>query len=180
MGFDFENLLYLLGLIIWIASSMRRSKKSKKTFQKGDRDLKKTSQKNIPKSFSDLVKQVKELNKKEEKILKKEVEINTYKSEEINDYNDELLINDGKELKNEPAIDQKESINKELSLETTNNKETLSENDLNKHKKIDRLAGYEIKENVESSYRLNLIEDLNDRDFLKKGFLLKEILKRKF
>ena len=67
MGFDFENIIYLLGIIIWILSSFFGKKKKIKPLGDKKIDPYTHDEKKIPKSFSDLVQQVKsELDKKDD------------------------------------------------------------------------------------------------------------------
>ena len=59
MGFDFENIIYLLGLLIWIISAVMGKKKKKTPLDEKKIHPRKSNENKIPKSFSDLVEQVK-------------------------------------------------------------------------------------------------------------------------
>lgn len=170
MGFDFENIIYLLGLLFWIITAvMGRKKKSKPLDEKKIHPT--TSNENkIPKSFSDLVEQVKtELGNKG----MSESEIPKNKDKEIL-YNEESVkdIEQEKEVENLSVYTSKKSsdnIKKQDDYDIDNDLKEENEG-------LKRLADYEINEKYEN----DLFSELNDKDSLKKAFLFKEILKRKF
>ena len=174
MGFDFENIIYLLGLLFWIISAVMGYKKKNKPLDEKKIHPRKSNENKIPKSFSDLVEQVKtELDNKG----MSESEIPNNKDKEIL-YDEESVkdIEQEKELENSSVYTSKKSsdnIKKQDDYELDND---LKE----ENKEVKRLAGYEIKKEINEKYENDLFSELNDKDSLKKAFLFKEILKRKF
>ena len=59
-------------------------------------------------------------------------------------------------------------------------KETEKKSDKAFTKRVERLDGYKIKEETNEEFENELFDELNDSNSLKKAFLFKEILKRKF
>ena len=173
MGFDFENIIYLLGLLIWIISAVMGKKKKKTPLDEKKIHPRKSNENKIPKSFSDLVEQVKsELDNKntsETEIPKNKDKEILYDKETINDVEKEKEFEQSSEHINERGLS---NIKKEEDYDIVN--------DLEKKEKIKRLSGYEIKEDINKKYEDDLFSELNDKDSLKKAFLFKEILKRKF
>jgi len=186
MGFDFENIIYLLGIIIWILSSFFGKKKKIKPLGDKKIDPYTHDEKKIPKSFSDLVQQVKsELDKKDD--VDRDIIINPdmddlSQDEYIKDSHGELdkKITEINDLQNEDdeKIKIKEPSKTNLidnQIKNQNKPEALKEN-----KELERLDGYKIIEEINQPYENELFDELKNKDSLKKAFLFKEILKRKF
>ena len=174
MGFDFENIIYLLGLLFWIISAVMGYKKKNKPLDEKKIHPTKTNENKIPKSFSDLVEQVKtELDNR-----------GTSESEIPENTDKEILYNEEsvKDIEQEKEV---ENSNKYTSKKSSDNIKKQDDyeldNDLKEeNKELKRLAGYEIKKEINKKYENDLFSELNDKDSLKKAFLFKEILKRKF
>ena len=169
MDFDLENLIYIFGALAYFASAIFgwfKEKNKKKDTEDVSQDNKEIQEDKIPKTFQDLVDQVKsELNQ-------------DYKEKEI-------II---KEEETEDKLPPLESVNTEVEenneyykIEEENDfKETEKKSDKAFTKRVERLDGYKIKEESNEEFENELFNELNDSNSLKKAFLFKEILKRKF
>ena len=169
MDFDLENLIYIFGALAYFASAIFgwfKDKNKKKNIEDTAEENKEIQEDKIPKTFQDLVDQVKsELNQ-------------DYKEKEI-------II---KEEETEDKLPPLESVNTEVEenneyykIEEENDfKETEKKSDKAFTKRVERLDGYKIKEESNEEFENELFDELNDSNSLKKAFLFKEILKRKF
>ena len=169
MDFDLENLIYIFGALAYFASAIFgwfKEKNKKKDTEDVSQDNKEIQEDKIPKTFQDLVDQVKsELNQ--------------------DDKEKEIII---KEEETEDKLPPLESVNTEVEENTENYKieqendfkETEKKSDKAFTKRVERLDGYKIKEESNEEFENELFNELNDSNSLKKAFLFKEILKRKF
>ena len=164
MDFDFENLIYIFGALAYFASAIFgwfKDKNKKKNIEDTAEENKEIQEDKIPKTFQDLVEQVKsELDQ--------------------NDDEKELVIEE--EIKEEevPSIDNINSEVKENIEEKNIIQETEKQSDKSSSKRVERLDGYKIIEETNEKFENELFNELNDSNSLKKAFLFKEILKRKF
>jgi len=169
MDFDLENLIYIFGAIAYFASAIFgwfKEKNKKKNIKDVYEEKKDLEEDKVPQTFQDLVDQVKsELNQDDnEKEIKNEEE-NT-----------------------EDQLANFEHVNTEVEKNTENNsiekesdfKETEIKPDKVFTKRVERLDGYKIKEKTNEEFENELFHELNEPNSLKKAFLFKEILKRKF
>jgi len=164
MDFDFENLIYIFGALAYFASAIFgwfKDKNKKKNIEDSVDDNKEIQEDKIPKTFQDLVEQVKsELDQ--------------------NDNKEELVIEEEIIDEELPSIENVNSEFKENIEEKNINKETEKKSDKSSSKKVERLEGYKIIEESNEKFENELFEELKDSNSLKKAFLFKEILKRKF
>ena len=164
MDFDLENLIYIFGALAYFASAIFgwfKDKNKKKNIEDVVEENKEIQDDKIPKTFQDLVEQVKsELDQ--------------------NDDEKELVIEE--EIKEEevPSIDNVNSEVKENIEEKNIIQETEKQSDKSSSKRVERLDGYKIIEETNEKFENELFNELNDSNSLKKAFLFKEILKRKF
>mgnify|MGYP001322075189 FL=1 len=164
MDFDLENLIYIFGALAYFASAIFgwfKDKNKKKNIEDAAEENKEIQEDKIPKTFQDLVEQVKsELDQ--------------------NDDEKELVIEE--EIKEEevPSIDNINSEVKENIEEKNIIQETEKQSDKSSSKRVERLDGYKIIEETNEKFENELFNELNDSNSLKKAFLFKEILKRKF
>tara|TARA_B100001029_G_scaffold5469_1_gene3945 strand:- start:7099 stop:7593 length:495 start_codon:yes stop_codon:yes gene_type:complete len=164
MDFDLENLIYIFGALAYFASAIFgwfKDKNKKKNIEDTAEENKEIQEDKIPKTFQDLVEQVKsELDQ--------------------NDDEKELVIEE--EIKEEevPSIDNINSEVKENIEEKNIIQETEKQSDKSSSKRVERLDGYKIIEETNEKFENELFNELNDSNSLKKAFLFKEILKRKF
>ncbi len=164
MDFDLENLIYIFGALAYFASAIFgwfKDKNKKKNIEDRAEENREIQEDKIPKTFQDLVEQVKsELDQ--------------------NDDEKELVIEE--EIKEEevPSIDNINSEVKENIEEKNIIQETEKQSDKSSSKRVERLDGYKIIEETNEKFENELFNELNDSNSLKKAFLFKEILKRKF
>lgn len=164
MDFDLENLIYIFGALAYFASAIFgwfKDKNKKKNIEDAAEENKEIQEDKIPKTFQDLVEQVKsELDQ--------------------NDDEKELVIEE--EIKEEevPSIDNINSEVKENIEEKNIIQETEKQSDKSSSKRVERLDGYKIIDETNEKFENELFNELNDSNSLKKAFLFKEILKRKF
>ena len=169
MDFDLENLIYIFGALAYFASAIFgwfKDKNKKKNIEDTVEVNKEIQEDKVPKTFQDLVEQVKsELNQNDnKKELVKEEEIIEEDLPSIENINSEVKEN----------IEIKNIEENDVDTET----EKKSDKDLSK--RIERLDGYKIIEKSNEKFENELFNELNDSNSLKKAFLFKEILKRKF
>ena len=169
MDFDLENLIYIFGALAYFASAIFgwfKEKNKKKDTEDVSQDNKEIQEDKIPKTFQDLVDQVKsELNE--------------------DDKEKEIII---KEEETEGKLPPLESVNTEVEENTENYKieqendfkETEKKPDKTLTKRVERLDGYKIIEERNEEFENELFDELKNSNSLKKAFLFKEILKRKF
>ena len=164
MDFDLENLIYIFGALAYFASAIFgwfKEKNKRKPSEDSVEENKEIQEDKIPKTFQDLVDQV-----------KSELDQNDNKKELVKE---EEIIED--EL---PSIENINSEVKENIEENDVDIETEKKSDKDLSKRIERLDGYKIIEKSNEKFENELFNELNDSNSLKKAFLFKEILKRKF
>ena len=169
MDFDLENLIYIFGALAYFASAIFgwfKEKNKKKGIEDESQDNKEIQEDKIPKTFQDLVDQVKsELSQ--------------------DDKEKELIIKEEETVSELPSLDNVKSEVEEntenFNTEEENDfKETEKKPDKTLTKRVERLDGYKIKEKRNEEFENELFDELKDSSSLKKAFLFKEILKRKF
>ena len=164
MDFDLENLIYIFGALAYFASAIFgwfKDKNKKKNIEDAAEENKEIQEDKIPKTFQDLVEQVKsELDQ--------------------NDDEKELVIEEEIKEEDVPSIDNINSEVKENIEEKNIIQETEKQSDKSYSKRAERLDGYKIIEETNEKFENELFNELNDSNSLKKAFLFKEILKRKF
>tara|TARA_B100001778_G_C18600734_1_gene637106 strand:+ start:2298 stop:2792 length:495 start_codon:yes stop_codon:yes gene_type:complete len=164
MDFDLENLIYIFGALAYFASAIFgwfKDKNKKKNIEDAAEENKEIQEDKIPKTFQDLVEQVKsELDQ--------------------NDDEKELVIEEEIKEEDVPSIDNINSEVKENIEEKNIIQETEKQSDKSSSKRVERLDGYKIIEETNEKFENELFNELNDSNSLKKAFLFKEILKRKF
>ena len=164
MDFDLENLIYIFGALAYFASAIFgwfKDKNKKKNIEDAAEENKEIQEDKIPKTFQDLVEQVKsELDQ--------------------NDDEKELVIEEEIKEEDVPSIDNINSEVKENIEEKNIIQETEKQSDKSSSKRVERLDGYKIIEKNNKKFENELFNELNDSNSLKKAFLFKEILKRKF
>ena len=164
MDFDLENLIYIFGALAYFASAIFgwfKDKNKKKNIEDAAEENKEIQEDKIPKTFQDLVEQVKsELDQ--------------------NDDEKELVIEEEIKEEDVPSIDNINSEVKENIEEKNIIQETEKQSDKSNSKRVERLDGYKIIEETNEKFENELFNELNDSNSLKKAFLFKEILKRKF
>ena len=164
MDFDLENLIYIFGALAYFASAIFgwfKDKNKKKNIEDAVEENKEIQDDKIPKTFQDLVEQVKsELDQ--------------------NDDEKELVIEEEIKEEDVPSIDNINSEVKENIEEKNIIQETEKQSDKSSSKRVERLDGYKIIEETNEKFENELFNELNDSNSLKKAFLFKEILKRKF
>tara|TARA_B100000965_G_scaffold46788_1_gene34314 strand:+ start:2713 stop:3207 length:495 start_codon:yes stop_codon:yes gene_type:complete len=164
MDFDLENLIYIFGALAYFASAIFgwfKDKNKKKNIEDAAEENKEIQEDKIPKTFQDLVEQVKsELDQ--------------------NDDEKELVIEEEIKEEDVPSIDNINSEVKENIEEKNIIQETEKQSDKSYSKRVERLDGYKIIEETNEKFENELFNELNDSNSLKKAFLFKEILKRKF
>ncbi len=164
MDFDLENLIYIFGALAYFASAIFgwfKDKNKKKNIEDAAEENKEIQEDKIPKTFQDLVEQVKsELDQ--------------------NDDEKELVIEEEIKEEDVPSIDNINSEVKENIEENNIIQETEKQSDKSSSKRVERLDGYKIIEETNEKFENELFNELNDSNSLKKAFLFKEILKRKF
>ena len=169
MDFDLENLIYIFGALAYFASAIFgwfKEKNKRKPSEDSVEENKEIQEDKIPKTFQDLVDQVKsELDQNDnKKELVKEEEIIEEDLPSIENINSEV----------------KENIEIKNIEENDVDTETEKKSDKVLSKRIERLDGYKIIEKSNEKFENELFNELNDSNSLKKAFLFKEILKRKF
>ena len=169
MDFDLENLIYIFGALAYFASAIFgwfKEKNKRKPSEDSVEENKEIQEDKIPKTFQDLVDQVKsELDQNDnKKELVKEEEIIEEDLPSIENINSEV----------------KENIQIKNIEENDVDTETEKKSDKDLSKRIERLDGYKIIEKSNEKFENELFNELNDSNSLKKAFLFKEILKRKF
>ena len=164
MDFDLENLIYIFGALAYFASAIFgwfKDKNKKKNIEDAAEENKEIQEDKIPKTFQDLVEQVKsELDQ--------------------NDDEKELVIEEEIKEEDVPSIDNINSEVKENIEEKNIIQETEKQSDKSSSKRVERLDGYKIIEETNEKFENEIFNELNDSNSLKKAFLFKEILKRKF
>ena len=164
MDFDLENLIYIFGALAYFASAIFgwfKDKNKKKNIEDAAEENKEIQEDKIPKTFQDLVEQVKsELDQ--------------------NDDEKELVIEEEIIEEDVPSIHNINSEVKENIEEKNIIQETEKQSDKSSLKRVERLDGYKIIEETNEKFENELFNELNDSNSLKKAFLFKEILKRKF
>ena len=164
MDFDLENLIYIFGALAYFASAIFgwfKEKNKRKPSEDSVEENKEIQEDKIPKTFQDLVDQV-----------KSELDQNDNKKELVKE--EEIIEEDL------PTIENINSEVKENIEENDVDTETEKKSDKDLSKRIERLDGYKIIEKSNEKFENELFNELNDSNSLKKAFLFKEILKRKF
>lgn len=164
MDFDLENLIYIFGALAYFASAIFgwfKEKNKRKPSEDSVEENKEIQEDKIPKTFQDLVDQV-----------KSELDQNDNKKELVKE--EEIIEEDL------PSIENINSEVKENIEENYVDTETEKKSDKDLSKRIERLDGYKIIEKSNEKFENELFNELNDSNSLKKAFLFKEILKRKF
>ena len=164
MDFDLENLIYIFGALAYFASAIFgwfKEKNKRKLSEDSVKENKEIQEDKIPKTFQDLVDQV-----------KSELDQNDNKKELVKE--EEIIEEDL------PSIENINSEVKENIEENDVDTETEKKSDKDLSKRIERLDGYKIIEKSNEKFENELFNELNDSNSLKKAFLFKEILKRKF
>jgi len=164
MDFDLENLIYIFGALAYFASAIFgwfKEKNKRKPSEDSVEENKEIQEDKIPKTFQDLVDQV-----------KSELDQNDNKKELVKE--EEIIEEDL------PTIENINSEVKDNIEENDVDTETEKKSDKDLSKRIERLDGYKIIEKSNEKFENELFNELNDSNSLKKAFLFKEILKRKF